>query len=653
MTANVTASNDPKQLKHDATEQLLKGAELAAAGRALGMSEEETLAAVSRQYRRQRRKDDATTKSDVLRSMAQAASTVRGDTGTAEIPGVGYKSVDDEAFAFGEDVAYNEQYGTTRADDEQTYRDNDRGFTTDEETGLVRRENFAETRGSSESVAPLSAVRDALNQLEATKQQDAGLGGLIARAFGGSAPVDTEINTAEDALLRHLTSEAPSDARVGRALVRQDNARFNPEAIEANDWRADAEAQAIARDGYTFNGPGAMADEAIGRIAEVRSLGKVGETAHVVRTADDAIQGQITRRHDGVYLNPVTGDPVAIQGPELPAALAGDRSPNNGSSSNSLNAPQTARDWVTHNVPEYRESASSFGDYPQVDITRETTNFAQKVRDLGQKLNLTSLSGIKEGSNIRNIDELQKVAEIAARGVAQQQGGGTLMVRSPETGRSVPAGNNVISGLMHELRMTSGDEQRLANAMYQLDAAQRSSVNQNPTGTYLGRSHRGPGQEKGIIFDSPEAMGGFGGTPIAQQPKGSRIRVGTDSKGKAVQQDIVSAMAGLDNPDAAKPYIGMPRERPSKDSTSTFQQDQVYNRSGATSQEGIRDAITAQAKKRAKGGKIDQERNEQNIIGAQTVQRRADEDLSRRADQMSTIIGSLPPSARRSRLQRG
>ena len=653
MTANVTASNDPSQLKHDATEQLLKGAELAAAGRALGMSEEETLAAVSRQYRRQKRKDDATTKSDVLRSMAQAASTVRGDTGTAEIPGVGYKSVDDEAFAFGEDVAYNEQYGTTRADDEQTYRDNDRGFTTDPETGLVRRENFEETRGSSESVAPLSTVRDALGRLEAEKQKDAGLGGLIARAFGGSAPVDTEINTAEDALLRHITSEAPADARVGRALVRQDNARFNPEAVEANNWRADAEAQAIARDGYTFNGPGAMADEAIGRIAEVRSLGKVGETAHVVRTADDAIQGQITRRHDGVYLDPVTGDPVAVQGPELPAALAGDRSPNNGSSSNSLNAPQTARDWVTHNIPEYRESTSSFGDYPQVDITRETTNFAQKVRDLGQKLNLTSLSGIKEGSNIRNIDELQKVAEIAARGVAQQQGGGTLMMRSPETGRSVPAGDNIISGLMHELRMTSGDEQRLANALYQLDAANRSSVNQNPTGTYLGRSHRGPGQEKGIIFDSPEAMGGFGGTPIAQQPKGSRIRVGTDSKGKAVQQDIVSALAGLDNPDAAKPYIGMPRERPSRDSTSTFQQDQVYNRSGATSQEGIRDAITAQAKKRAKGGKIDQERNEQNIIGAQAVQRRADADLSRRADQMSTIIGSLPPSARRSRLQRG
>ena len=649
-TANVSASLNPQQQPHDANEVMLRGAELAAAGRTLGMSEEETLAAVSRQFRRQKRKDDNITPADVLRQMAQAGKTTTTNVGTPEIEGVSYSQYDDEAFAFGEDVDYNKQYGISRADDEQTYRDNDRGFTTDEETGLVRRENFEETRGTTEKVAPKSALIDALQQLERAEGQDSGLGGIIARAFGGSAPVDTEIDTATAALRRHLGAEGPSDARIGRAMVRKDNARFDPEVREANEWRADAEAQAIARDGYTFNGPGAMADEAIGRIAEIRSLGKIGETAHVVRTADDAIQGQITRRHDGVYLDPVTGDPVAIQGPELPSVLAGDRTPNNGSSSNAINAPQTARDWVAASVPEYRESGKSFGDYPQVDITRETTNFAQKVKELGHKLNMTSLTQVS--SNIRSVSELQKVAELVDAGMRQSQNGGTLMMRDPETGKSRPAGNQIVSGLMHQLRMTSGDEQRLANALYQLDAAERSSVNQNPTGTYLGRSVKGPGAEKGVIFDSPEAMGQFGGTPIAQQAKGSRIRVGTDQKGKAVQQDIVAAMAQLDSPDAAKPYIGMPAERPSKDSTSTFQQDQVYNRSGETSQEGIRKAITDQARKRAKGGKIDEDRNEQNVIGAQAVQRRADEDLKKRADQMSTIIGSLPPSARRTALPR-
>ena len=82
-----------------------------------------------------------------------------------------------------------------------------------------------------------------------------------------------------------------------------------------------------------------MADDSVGRIAEIRSLGKIGETAHVVRTANDAIEGQITRRSDGVFIDPRTGDTVAVQGPQLPAVLI---TPNNGSTSDALNA-QTAR----------------------------------------------------------------------------------------------------------------------------------------------------------------------------------------------------------------------------------------------------------------------------------------------------------------------
>ena len=632
---------------------LIKGAELAAAGSALGLSEEETLAAVSRQYRRQKRADQTLTRGDVLRQMVQSASSLSTDVGTPELQGVGYKGEDDVAFAFGEDIAYNSETGSTRADDEQTYRDNDRGFTTDPETGLVRRENFEETRGNSDPVAPKSALRDALSDLERAKGRDAGMMGAIGRFFGGGNPVDTEIDTAQAALQQHLEGEAKSDARVGRAMVRQDRQRFDDEAMEANDWRAAAEADAIARDGYTVNGAGAMADEAIGRIAEIRSLGKIGETAHVIRTADDAIQGQVTRRHDGVYLDPRTGDPVAIQGPELPTVMAGDRTPNNGSSSNAVNAPQTAREWVASTVPEYREGGRTFGDYPQVDITMETTNFANQLREYGRKIGMNGLQNVS--ANIRSVAELQKVAEAVDQFTREDQDPKKkLLIQDPNRpGRNIPAGNQIVSGLMNALRMSSGDEQRLANALFQLDAAERSSVNQNPTGTYLGRSVRGPGTEKGVVFDAPEAMGGFGGTPIATQKKGSSIRVGTDEKGKPIRRDIVAQLAQLDNPDAAKPYIGMPRDRPSSDSTSSFQQDQVFNKSGETSQEGIRAAITAQAKKRAKGGAIDEERNEQNVIGAQAVQRRADEAQTRRAEQMSEIIASLPPIARRSRLGRG
>ena len=47
--SNATATNDP-------TEVLIEGATKAAAGRELGMSEEETLAVTSRQYRRQQQR---------------------------------------------------------------------------------------------------------------------------------------------------------------------------------------------------------------------------------------------------------------------------------------------------------------------------------------------------------------------------------------------------------------------------------------------------------------------------------------------------------------------------------------------------------------------------------------------------------------------
>ena len=48
---------------------------------------------------------------------------------------------------------------------------------------------------------------------------------------------------------------------------------------EYNDNRAEAESQSIAREYFGGYGSGSMADDSIGRIAEIRSLGKVGETA--------------------------------------------------------------------------------------------------------------------------------------------------------------------------------------------------------------------------------------------------------------------------------------------------------------------------------------------------------------------------------------
>ena len=79
----------------------------------------------------------------------------------------------------------------------------------------------------------------------------------------------------------------------------------------------------------------------IGRIFEIKSLGKIGETAHVVHSANDAIKVK-SRRHDGVFIDPVLAILSQFKAQNCPL-LGGDRIPNNGSSSDNLNAPQTLR----------------------------------------------------------------------------------------------------------------------------------------------------------------------------------------------------------------------------------------------------------------------------------------------------------------------
>ena len=616
----VSASNDPAQWKHDGTEQLIKGAELAAAGRTLGMSEEETLAAVSRQFRRQRRADDRVTERDVMRQMVQSAATTTSDVGGGEIKGVRYEDDDELARAFGEDQS-----------DYQNFRADDRGFTQDEETGLLRRETFDETRGESVDFAPQNAVRDALTELEAAAGKKDSLQSRLMSIFGGNDERQASIARIRGRLEDDLRPDRGADKALGAEAVRRDNKRFDAEVREANDFRAAAEADSIARHGYTINGPGAFADENIGRIAEIKSLGKIGETAHVVRTANDAIQGQITRRHDGVFIDPVSGNTVAVQGPELPAALVGDRIPNNGSSSDSLNAPQSAQEWITLNRPDYREGGRTFGDYPQVDITQETTNFAQKLREL-QGFGMEGVS-----ANIRSVDELQRV--ISHVGATAQKQGKQLYRFDPETGKNRPSSTAGAAEVMNLLRMNEGDQQRLANALFQLDAAKRSSVNQNATGTYLSRTGE---PTKDVVFDASEAMNDSSGqAQVARVPKGSTIRTGTDEKGKPVRSTIVTELAKLEGGDAQKPFIGqVAGEKP-----------RVNRMRPGGMGEGneLMNNIRRQAVSRSRGKGIDEERVHQNQVKARLVEEREKRDSVKREAQKEEIRRFTPANP----LQRG
>ena len=242
------------------------------------MSEEETLAAVSRQFRRQRRADETVSQSDILRKMVQSAATTTSEVGSGELKGVRYEDDDELTRAFGEDQS-----------DFQNFRADDRGFTEDEETGLLRRETFDETRGGENDFAPQNAVRDALTELERASEKGPSFGERLRGAMRGGEARDSKIARIRGRLEDDLRPDSKADAALGAETARRDSRRFDPEMREYNDNRAEAESQSIARELFGGYGSGSMADDSIGRIDEIRSLGKIGETAHVVRTANDAI----------------------------------------------------------------------------------------------------------------------------------------------------------------------------------------------------------------------------------------------------------------------------------------------------------------------------------------------------------------------------
>ena len=640
-TGNSSASNDPAQQPHDANELLIKGATAAAAGRTLGLSEEETLAAVSREYRRQRRADDRVTEDDVLRQISQAGAIVREDVGAGELKGVNYQDDDEIAAVFG----LTDYEGGLRDLDTDNGVDNSpleieergtRRFKNRETESIYNAVRPEEQPAGRIPTAPKSVLQDALSRLQSGTSQ------YGYDAFPGSADAAGRLET-------DINLDRGADKALGAEAVRRDRRRFNPEMIEYNDNRAEAESQSIAREYFGGYGSGSMADDSIGRIAEIRSLGKIGETAHVVRTANDAIKGQAARRHDGIYLSPETGDPIAVQGPQLPSVLAGDRTPSNGSSSDALNAPQTAVSWVAESMPDYREGGRVFGDYPQVDITRETTNFAQKLRDYGRR---NGINGLGENSaNIRSVEELQRVADFIAK--RSERTGVGLTIPDPQNpGASLPAGNKTVAGVMNALGMTLGEQQKFANAMFQLDAARRSSVNQNPTGIYLSRTT--PAGPKApftadIAFDAPEAMNGNdGAAQVARIPKGSRIRVGTNPQtGKPVRQSIVKQLSGLQGSAAQTPFMGAVVGADGKPEAPRVNR---YNRTGETEPDRIDANLRTTAERIAKRERkpVDEQALKDRQVKAKLVQEREKRD-SRKREEKRKLIQEFTPANLRQR----
>ena len=645
---NLSASNDPSQWKHDGTEQLIKGAELAAAGRTLGMSEEETLAAVSRQFRRQRRADDKVTPQDVVRQMAQSLATVR-ETAPEELKGIRYDDTTETDEAFGRtdyemglrDLDADNGVDSRPPEDEEKGRRRFRDGTGEIIMNRVRPEEEDFFRPD---VSPKSVLADALSQVESAKAEQNSLGNRISRVFGGGAAVNSELDTADAALRRHLEPESRQDARIGRAVVGQDNKKYNPEVEEANYYRAETDALAERRRLYGNGGYGFRGDVNLSR---VRLPGeeqgeRYGKELYIEQMlAPNSIAGEIARRQgsDGtpIFLDPETGNTVAVQGPEFPPAPYARRGSNDAGTANGLNAPQTSREWAAMNLGETLENMRGTDRIQQVDITRATTTTANKVRDYYKKIGVAPT--VRVPDNVRSLDELQRVVDRVSAA-----NNGNLTIPDPQNpGKQIPAGRNTVQGALNAIGMTLGEQRELSQAMYQLDAARRSSVNENPTGTYLSRTGE---PTQGVTFDAGTEMDeGMMKAKIARIPKGSTISVTEPGSDKPQRRSIVTQLSRLQGQGAQEPYIGQVQDEAPRVNR--------FNTSGESDGADAAIAVRKQAESRAKGKEVDAGRTRQNQVKAMLVTEREKRDNTRRSESASELIAQLPPTARRSPYPRG
>ena len=353
---NVSASNDPKQRPNDANEILIKGAQKAAAGLELGLSPEETLALTSRQARRQQRtklqNDEIARWNQKQKSLGHDNLLSQGDSDV-----VYNDELTEEQRAFGEtdyEMGFRdleEGLGYEPEDKKVGTRQYQRGGKGYSQVDRVRPQEVATERSPT---APASAIRDAISSLDRP--------GMRPGVQGPVAPphIIAEVQR------RLQNSIDPSAARASerqavQQMITADAARSNPEVRQKND---------------------AAAEEAVLRIAAERGLpSTVREDA--VRTPTSMPQVGIQQRRNGAtYVDPNTGNAIADPIDRLGEMLLG--SANDPDTAQLQNAPraQNAITWLQANQPDNFRSETSFGNYPQVDITLATSNFANKVREL-------------------------------------------------------------------------------------------------------------------------------------------------------------------------------------------------------------------------------------------------------------------------------
>ena len=255
----------------------------------------------------------------------------------------------------------------------------------------------------------------------------------------------------------------------------------------------------------------------------------------------------LVERPDGsrYYVDPVTNDLAGnVQlGPD----------PQIETPATDLNAPYTPRNAVQfiddnlydnygaqffgdESIIANMDAKGSGGGIPQVNISGETGAFAEAVK---AKL------GLETAPQLRGAADLQAIVDqyIAMKGGKKVKGPKKFF--RMENGEQIFTENPGVDEVMHDMKMVPADQQRLANALFQLEAARAQNVNLDRKKEYYDGGRFAPqnlgqiGMEDVVFGVDDPARGGDRlviqkGTPAEQ----ARFRKASD-------------------PDAAKPFVGL------------------------------------------------------------------------------------------------
>ena len=404
----------------------------------------------------------------------------------------------------------------------------------------------ASRRELREDVTPGIAMQQLQREVQSrADNQPKGIAALAGSVFGGGFDQQgaQEVVQNLDQYIKGEQQARQAERELGAGYASVDIGRQNPEAMEANNWRAQADARQAMREGKFVNVPFMQRGNSVPEMPLVAAVGDQGQAG------------------PGVYefVDPRTGEKVNVQQPAN-GEISGINTPDTG---NQLNAPTSNNDspnvpvqqnsvdsWVNQMKPEFRQQGGrSFGDFPQADIGGVTADVANAVRALEQNPKFAGKGLGRMQPNIRSLEELEQVAAAVA-GIGGQagqsffaqemqdvEGGGQKMVKRKVTDPGV-------GEVLNFLRIPPARQKELANALIQLEVAKQRGSG----GAYFERGAT-PQSEAEIVFDAPEAVNRReGAVPVERIRAGQRVPGG---KG-----DIGAAFRQLQEPGARQPFIG-------------------------------------------------------------------------------------------------